>query len=133
MENVFAKKPVVKRYINYHGVRVYIYEKHLASRLGIPAGNKANLTHHLPNWITSQRECQLACLKGLFEAEGSLCIHLPTYTYNFAFANTNQSLLDDVEMALLQLGLHPERRHVAVRLRRKNEVEYFRNLIKFRE
>lgn len=133
IEEVFGKKATTRYVDGYHGVRVYIYERLISRRLGIPTGNKCRLVHAIPGWINSQRENSIACLKGLFEAEGSLCVHRPTYTHNFAFANTNESLLDYVYTTLMKLGLHPERRRVAVRLRRKNEVEYFRNLIKFRE
>ncbi len=75
----------------------------------------------------------LAWLKGLFEAEGSLCIHKPICTYNFAFSNRNPSLLRHVEKCLLALGFHPEVRWNAIRLRRTEKVEKFRKLITFRE
>jgi hypothetical protein len=72
-------------------------------------------------------------LRGLFEAEGSLSIHLPTCTYNFAFSNTNQYLLKIVEIGLKRLEFHPEVRHNAIRIRRKAEVEELKNLLHFRQ
>lgn len=69
----------------------------------------------------------------MFEAEGSLSIHLPTCTYNFQFKNSNQSLLKTVADSLIYLGYHPEIRENAVRLRKKIEVELFKSQIRFRE
>jgi len=71
-------------------------------------------------------------LRGLYEAEGSLTISRKSYTYNFQFSNRNKCLLDLVYDKLTYLGYHPERRTYYIRLRRKNEVERFKKLIKYR-
>ncbi|MBI3323306.1 MAG: hypothetical protein HYZ95_02440 [Candidatus Omnitrophica bacterium] len=68
----------------------------------------------------------------MFEAEGSYSVHAPTYTYNLSFSNRNPALLDEVEWALTSMGFHPERRSCAVRLRKKQEVARFIELIRFR-
>jgi hypothetical protein len=86
----------------------------------------------MPSWISKNKIFLINFIRGLFEAEGSLSIHLPTGTYNFAFSNKNKSLLKIVEKSLRLLGYHPEVRPVAIRLRRKAEVERFRQLIQFR-
>ena len=86
----------------------------------------------LPGWIRSDRAYLIACLKGLFEAEGSYSVHAPTYTYNLSFSNRNPALLDEVRWALGSLGFHPERRSYAVRLRRKREALRLIELIDFR-
>ena len=87
---------------------------------------------HLPEWIWSERRYLIACLKGLFEAEGSYSVHAPTYTYNLSFSNRNRALLDEVERALTFMGFHPERRSYAVRLRKKQEAVRFIEIIRFR-
>ncbi|TXH05430.1 MAG: hypothetical protein E6R05_02055 [Candidatus Moraniibacteriota bacterium] len=133
MFTVFGKMPKVSLDNSSECCRVYIYEKYLSRRLHIKTGNKGQLLHIVPSWINRSKKFTLSFVKGLFEAEGSVSVHLPTYTYNMSFANKNRSLLDIVENILLSLGLHPEKREVVVRLRRKNEVEYFRKLINFRE
>lgn len=130
---VFGKKPKVALDHSSECYRVYIYEKYLSKRLHIKTGNKGLLIHKIPSWIKRSKKYTLSFVKGLFEAEGSISVHQPTYTHIMSFANKNCSLLDIVENILISLGLHPERRQVAVRLRRKNEVEYFRKLINFRE
>lgn len=130
---VFGKPPALLRRKRENAVDVRIYQKDISRRLGIPVGARDKLTIKLPRWIKEDKSFLLHCLKGLFEAEASLCIHHPTYTYNFSFANRNQSLLDEVKDALTGLGYHPERRRDAVRLRKKREALAFAELIKFRK
>lgn len=133
MERVFAKIPITRTVKNSRCVKVGIYEKFISKRLKVPTGNRRHSTNGIPKWVWGKREYLIGCLKGLFEAEGSLSIHLPTCTYNFAFANRNEKLLDDVRRGLVKLGLHPEIRTTAIRIRRKHEVKYLQELISFRK
>ena len=133
IKKVFNKEPSINRPINVNVVRISIYQKLISKRLGVPSENRRWSKKGIPQWTKRKKGYLLACLKGLYDAEGSLCIHLPTCTYNFAFSNSNPKLLEDVKLSLVRLGLHPEIRPLAIRLRRRNEVEYFSDLIKFRK
>lgn len=133
MEDVFVKKPKTHKRKDSNCVSVYIYQKQISERLNIPAGSRRYSKTGMPKWIWQQKRYLLSCLKGLFEADGSLCIHLPTYTYNFEFSNRNKKLLDDVCKGLITFGFHPEIRPFAIRLRKKKEVKSFKELINFRE
>ncbi len=128
---VFKKKVVRAKAKHTNAVQVYIYQKDIAKRMGFPSGNRSRVRKHIPDWIWKSEEYRLACIKGLLEAEGSLSIHLPTCTYNFQFANFNQYLLKEMKLALEMLGLHPEVRPKAVRLRRRHEVQYLEKLIDY--
>lgn len=132
-KKVFNKEPKILKQLNTNCVQVYIYQKYISERIGVPTGNKKHIKRHIPNWIWNERDYLIACLKGLFEAEGSLSIHLPTSTYNFAFSNFNKYLLKEVEDMLVILGLHPEIRPHAIRLRKESEVKYFKELINFQK
>ena len=132
VEKLFEKKPSVNK-TKQNCVRISLYQKYISKRLSIPAGSRSSLDKLIPKWIKQDRNFTISCLKGLFEAEGSLNIHLPTYTYNFAFSNTNTCLLNFAKDGLVMLGFHPEQRSNAIRLRKKGEVEKFRKLINFRE
>jgi hypothetical protein len=133
VEKVFSKKPTVRRESYANVARVDIYQKYISKRLSIPSGDRGNVNIILPTWIRNNKRYLLSCLRGLFEAEGYLSIHLPTCTYNFAFCNRNISLLKFVKESLSSIGLHPEVRSIAIRLRRREEVKYFRDLINFRK
>ena len=130
---LFDKKPTIKKIKNVNAFRISLYQKYISQRLGIATGNKENLPYALPSWIENNDLFSIRFLRGLFEAEGSLSIHLPTCTYNFSFSNHNRYLLDIVERLLRRLEFHPEVRNNAIRIRRKAEVERLRALIAFRE
>lgn len=132
VKQTFKKEPVVQK-TNNNCVRISLYQRQISKRLSIPTGSKKYLNNLVPDWITKNRKYIIACLKGLFEAEASFSVHLPTYTYNFQFANRNRNLLNFVKTGLKILGYHPETRKTAIRLRKKNEVYLFKDLIKFRE
>lgn len=131
-KNLFKKDPTVEKVKNVNNVRIHLYQKYISKRLGIPSGNRKELDFKAPQWIVDDKDCLIGFLRGLFEAEGSLSIHLPTCTYNFQFCNYNPSLLSAVENGLISLGYHPEVRKKYIRLRKKAEVASFRDLIKFR-
>jgi hypothetical protein len=132
VEKIFKKKPSILR-TNQKCIRISIYQRAISKRLSIPSGNRSHLTNLIPKWIKQNERYIIACLKGLFEAEGSLSVHLSTYTYNFEFRNLNPCLLDFVKNSLEGLRYHPEIRKTATRLRKKDEVMSFKKLIKFRE
>ena len=133
MTKFFEKDATVQKVKNSNCARIWVYQKQISQRLQIPSGNKRWIISGIPNWVWRSRKYIIECLKGLFEAEGSLSIHLPTCTYNFAFSNKNQKLLDDVEKALKILGFNPEIRSDRIGLRKRGEVFAFKNLIRFRE
>lgn len=132
VRTVFAKEPHVRQRKHAACVDITLYQTRLSERLGIPIGSRRKFVITLPEWIRSNQQYLTACLKGLFEAEGSYSFHAPTYTHNLSFSNRNPALLDEVERSLTCLGFHPERRPCAVRLRRKLEVARFIEMISFR-
>ncbi|MEK7506741.1 MAG: hypothetical protein AAB585_01500 [Patescibacteria group bacterium] len=132
VRQVFRKSPNVRKVKGSACYTVTLYQNSISNRLGIPNGNRNKSKFEIPEWITADKKYLCNFMRGMFEAEGSLSIHLPTCTYNFQFANRNKSLLKSVRKSLELLGYHPEVRPVAVRLRKKAEVESFRQLIKFR-
>lgn len=131
-ESIFGKKPAVSSVQGTNGTRISLYQQGIARRLGISSGSRSGLVWRLPRWISADKMMLRRFLRGLFEAEGSLCIHKPTYTYNLEFSNINQSLLTIVRKSLQLLGYHPEVRSYAVRLRRKLEVMRFIEEVQFR-
>lgn len=132
IEKIFNKTPNVRKVKDSACYTVTIYQKNLSLRLGIPIGSRKKFNYKIPGWILKERSFLIYFLKGLFEAEGSLSVHLPTCTYNFQFSNKNPSLLKNVQNSLELLGYHPEVRLTSTRLRKKLEVESFKQLIQFR-
>lgn len=133
VEKIFNKKPVVSKIRGANCIRISLYQKFISKRLGIPTGDRKEIVYKLPIWIKNNKVFLISFLKGLFEAEASLSIHLKTYTYNFQFSNLNKSLLNVVKEGLISLGFNPEIRNISIRLRKKHEVGLFKDLIKFRD
>ena len=131
-EQVFSKNPVTLKHGLSKAVRITLYQKNISERMEIPNGKRRYSMTGIPQWIWESDNYLIPCLKGLYEAEASYCIHLPSCTYNFSFHNRNPKLLSDVSKALQSLGYHPEVRSYAIRLRRKDEVKSFKALINFR-
>lgn len=129
---LFHKRPTISNLTDSNATRISLYQKKISERLKIPTGSRKDLTIKIANWIWSDKKYVVSLLRGLFEAEGSLSIHIPTGTYNFQFKNNNKSLLRIVLRSFRLLGYHPEIRINSIRLRKKLEVESFRNLIQFR-
>ena len=107
--------------------------KKISKRLKIISGSRKKQDIKIPQWILKNKNYIKRYLRGLYEAEGSFCIHKPTYTYKFLFRNTNESLLNNVYRALKILGFHPHRSKNMIQISRKQEVYKIKDLINFRQ
>jgi intein/homing endonuclease len=132
VEAVFGKKPTVLKVRRSNAMTVTIYEQNISKRLGIPHGSRKNLEYVLPKWISRSRPNIIRFLRGLYEAEGSLCYHPPTSTHKLFFANKNQHLLKLVAMLIENLGFKQNTYINKVQVSRKAEVQELKNLIQFR-
>jgi len=83
--------------------------------------------------VLKNRNFLIKYLRGLYEAEGSFCVHKPTSTYKFLFSNKNKSLLKNVYQSLRFLGFHPHESKDKIQISRKKEVYKIKDLIKFRQ
>ena len=133
IEDIFCKKPHVGKKSYSDCATVTIYQKFLSKRLRIPAGSKKDIIHKIPSWILLKKECKIRFLRGLYEADGSHCIHLPTYTHKFIFKNCNDSLLEIVYNLLVQLGFNPHVSKYTVQISKKDEVKAAVELLEFRK
>jgi len=133
IRKVFNKKPNIYKRKDSNCIKISIYQKDLSKRLGISAGPRKNQDIKIPHWILRNKEYLKRYLRGLYEAEGSFCIHKPTYTYKFLFANRNKSLLENVYRILKILGFHPHKSKYKIQISKKEEVYKIRELIKFRQ
>lgn len=133
VEKLFNKKPHVVKLNFSNCVRIRIYEKTISKRLGVPTGRRKNAHYKIPKWILRNRNCTIRYLRGLYEAEGSASVHLPTSTYKFVFSNLNRSLLRIVHTQMTRLHFHPHTDKVRVQISRKNEVKKAIELLQFRK
>jgi len=134
MWKFFDKKPYEGRTgRNVNCIRLRVYQKNISKRFKIPSGNRGNIDFKTPYWVLKKREHLIRYLRGLYEAEGSFCVHKPTCTYKFLFNNSNKSLLENVYQGLIVLGFHPHRSKCQIQVSRKEEVYKIKKLLKFRQ
>lgn len=133
LRDVFKKEPYARKVKNSECMIIGLHQKELSKRLEIPSGSRKDIINRLPKWIKEDDKFILSYLRGLYEAEGSFCVHKPTYTYKMLFANKNESLLNIVYNTLRNLGFHPHRTKYNIQISRKEEVYRFKDLIKFRK
>ena len=132
VEKVFGKKPSVAKVTKANACIITIYEKNISIRLGIPSGSRANIIYSLPSWIRKSRAYRIGFLRGLYEAEGTLCHHIPTYTHKLIFKNANRSLLGLVLSEVQALGFHPHASYRMVQVSKREEVQNLADLLQFR-
>lgn len=132
IEDIFKKAPTCTKMKKANCVRISLYEKFISKRLKIPTGNRKEINFKIPIWIKKNKNHLIRFLRGLYEAEGSFCIHKPTSTYKLFFANKNSSLLDLVYDSLKELGFHPNKSSYKIQVSRKEEVYRSKDLLEFR-
>ncbi len=133
VENVFGKKPSANQHSKKNCIRIRIYEKNISSRLGVPFSPRGDLAITVPKWIISNKKYIVRYLRGLYEAEGSFSVHMPTYTHKFQFANKNESILKNVYTLLIRLGFHPHKSPTQIQISKKIEVYKAMELLQFRK
>ena len=89
ISRIFSKEPYCEKIKNINCIRISIYEKKISERLAMPTGNRAKKHIKIPSWILNNKKLLLSYLRGLYEAEGSFCIHKPTCTYKFLFSKSS--------------------------------------------
>lgn len=132
--NIFGKKPNSARMSGVNCVRIRIFQKNISKRLGIPLGARRYKKVSVPRWIFNKKEYIVRYLRGLYEAEGSFCIHAPTSTYKLLFSNRNEFMLRNVFRLMKHLGFHPHRSKskYSIQISRREEVYKAIKLLKFR-
>jgi len=132
VEKIFKKK--VSNTMHGSGcVKISIYQKSISKRLNIPTGARGELNLSIPAWIKKNKKYLKRYLRGLYEAEGSFCVHKGTYTYKFLFSNQNESLLKNVYNGMKILGFHPHESRYKIQISKKEEVYSAIKLLEFRK
>jgi len=102
-------------------------------REGFRAGNKIKNQVTIPNWIKEEKRLLSACLRGLFDTDGSFYKLTNQNSYQVHFKNLNKKLLNDVRRSLIKLGINPSKIICgkSIVITRKSEIEKFYKLIGF--
>jgi len=100
---------------------------------GIKKGNKVVNQINIPDWIFESKKYQIACLRGLFDTDGSIYQH--NYTVNrkkyryikMCFSNCSLPVLASIKRMLENLNFHPiiDKRQQGAYLNRPFEVDRY--------
>lgn len=135
VEKIFGKKPALTKHGHANCTRIRLYQKDIQKRLGIPYSPRGKLDISIPGWIFRNKSYIVRYLRGLYEAEGAHCVHIPTGTYKLFFSNRNESMLRNVFRLMVRLGFHPHMHKGGydVQISRKDEVYSAIELLEFRK
>jgi intein/homing endonuclease len=99
---------------------------------GFKSGNKITNQLIIPEWIKKEDNYLVACLRGLYDTDGSVYKITNQNSYQICFTNYNLYLLKDVRDSLLRLGVNCSNisKH-DVYITKKSELRKFLKLIGF--
>lgn len=135
--NLFKCKASIYIRPNCNGIYVTIYGKKIIeffSSMKLIPGDKIKNKLLIPKWIFRRKSFMKACLRGLYDTDGSIYELLPNWPglYQLNFDNYNFGMLKQVRNLLIKLGFHPSRIHgtktkngTKIDLTRKGEIKKF--------
>ena len=135
IESLFNIKVKVKFYTNKNAMHLESYGVKLVEFLeikGFKPGNKIKNKLRIPNWIKSNKNYLKACLRGLYDTDGSVYKLTGQNSHQICFTNFNQGLLQDVRDCLLLLKVNCSRiSNNDIYITKKSELRKFLKLIGF--
>ncbi len=125
-KRVFSNKNVI--YIEAHGKKLVEF---LESKGFIP-GNKITNQLEIPQWIKNNTKYLKACLRGLYDTDGSVYKLTNQNSHQICFTGVNQTLTNDVRNSLLKLGVNCSKiSKKDLYITKKSELRKFLKLVGF--
>ena len=133
------KVPVSKYHRDYKSVNDYVISRSelvqfCVNKLGLKVGNKVKQQVDIPDWIKLNKNYSVACLRGLFDTDGSVfseCHRIKNKRYCYprlSIVNHSKPLIVSLYKILERLDFHPKFRkdNKKVQLEKKDEIiRYF--------
>ncbi len=135
--NVQAKEYFRKK---ERAINIVVHRKLLVEfcvSIGLKQGNKLKQGLDIPMWILNNKRYTVACIRGLFDTDGSIFMHTyiskgRQYSYpKMSFSSASPSLTRRVCDVLLDLGLNARitRNKREVRIEKKSDIKKYFTLI----
>lgn len=140
-------KPLIEKLFN---TKVFVFKQKGANALylsvsskivvdfleqkGFNPGNKIKNKLRIPGWIIKNKKYLSACIRGLFDTDGSVYKIPNQNVYQITFTNHNSFLLKDVRESLLALGIGVSQvsNGRKMYITKKSELRRFLNDVGFR-
>lgn len=135
-KELFGVKPKEKLPKDSNGRHVIISSKQLVNFFissGLNHGNKIKNQVTIPPWIKENSSYLRACLRGLFDTDGSVYKLTNQNSFQICFTNYNRTLLNDVRDGLLSLeiGVSNITKNKEITITKKSELRKFLNEVGF--
>ena len=136
LEKLFSFQVKVYKQKNANAIVLIITGKRLTEFLamkGFISGDKIKNQLDIPSWIKNNKEFTKACLRGLYDTDGSVYKLTNQNSYQILFTNYNNRLLNDVRDSLLSLGIGVSQisRGRDITITKKSELRKFLNEVGF--
>ncbi|MAG52866.1 MAG: hypothetical protein CMH62_02790 [Nanoarchaeota archaeon] len=123
-------------YLSLYSLRLVEY----FSEMKLLPGNKITNQTTIPKWIWKKDSYLAACVRGLYDTDGSVYELLPHWPglFQVYFSNRNSTLLKDVRKALLKLGINISKISLQkgvtprIYITKKSEIKKFKETIGFK-
>lgn len=133
---LFGIEPGIYKRKDCNATDIVIHRKNLVEYckgIGLKQGNKLKQGLDVPEWILTNKSFSIACLRGLFDTDGSLFVHSYSvrgkqYSYlKLSFTSRSQALLHSAQKMLSDLGFSAKIRKNGYDVKIENiaEVERF--------
>jgi len=110
---LFGKQMKSLRFKKAKGVMFYIYDKNIVCTMehyGLKPGNKKNNNARIPEWILSKDEYLRACLRGLFDTDGTVFPKSANSKIpQLELTSKIEGVQETFRRGLLQLGFMPSK------------------------
>jgi len=93
------------------GMILYYYKKQIFNEFilhGIISGNKTKNQISVPRWIKTNKGYVIACIRGLFDTDGSLHLYSKRPSLRIEFSNASLPLIKDFYDMYISLGIIPQ-------------------------
>lgn len=109
IRDLFDVNVSVKYHKKFKEILLYKYSKDfvkLLEKIGLKAGNKKANNVGFPNWIFTDKKLVAACLRGLFNTDGTIYKRWKHRGYFIEFTSNIIKLQNDITKALDLLGIN---------------------------
>ena len=129
LSTLFNLEPKIRTFKGKKAVQIYFASKKvfnfLNQQMGVPSKRRINNpSNKIPLSFFQNKKLLQACLRGLFDTEGSLSIRHHRAIRLSIYKNSDY-LLSSIAKALADLGYTPIKKHKSVRLNRTSEILKF--------
>jgi len=133
LKNLFKIEPKLRYLKNKRAVQIGFNSKivsgFLCQEIGLPIGKRIHQPNNkIPDYILCNKQLLCACLRGLFDTEGSLSIRHHR-AIRLSIYNNSEYLLESMHSGLQKLGFNSIKKTRSVRLNRTSEIIRFFNEI----